>query len=426
MSRVRINASRALAGVAGMVALVLSVAGCGGDGSGQASGTTSPSTTSAPSVTSTAPSTPVPSPTGETSPTGDGSATPAANCPQRTLERLDLEQRVGQLFMGGVQVDQSPATVSEVLGETQVGSLLFIGQLTGGTAASAEAAQRARAVAGSPGGAEPFVAVDQEGGLVQHLKGPGFSTMPSAEEQGEMPLAQLRDEAESWGDELRAAGVDVNLAPVADVVPAEIGAANEPVGAVHRGFGADTAAVGRHVAAFVEGMAQADVATVVKHFPGLGKVEGNTDFSSGVVDTRTTRDDPDLAPFAAGLDAGAQFVMLSLATYEQIDPDRRAVFSPVVIEQMVRRGLGFDGVVVSDDLGAAAEVQDVPPAQRALDFLAAGGDIVVVATPDVLPEMTQAVIDEAESDPPFAAAVDQHVLRVLTAKEDMGLLSCAE
>lgn len=326
--------------------------------------------------------------------------------------------------MGGVQVGESPAVVSADLGAAHVGSLLMIGQLTGGTSASRQAAERGRTVAGAPAGVRPFVAVDQEGGLVQHLKGPGFASMPSAEEQADLSPAQLRDQARAWADDLDAGAVDVNLAPVADVVPSDIGDANEPVGAVERGYGPDREVVADHVVAYVQGMGEAGIATAVKHFPGLGKVEGNTDFSSGVVDDRTMRDDPDLQPFAAGLRAGAEFLMVSLATYEQIDPDRRAVFSPTVIDGMVRRDLGFDGVVMSDDLGAATEVEDVPPARRALDFLRAGGDIAIVSTPELLPEMTAAVIDEARSDPQFAAAVDEHVLRVLEAKQRMGLLSC--
>ena len=326
--------------------------------------------------------------------------------------------------MGGVQVGETPAYVSEDLGQAQVGSLLLIGQLTGGTSASAEAADRGREVAGSVDGVRPFVATDQEGGLVQHLKGDGFATMPSAQEQSAMPPAQLRTEAQAWGEDLRAGGVDVNLAPVADVVPEDIGEANEPVGAVQRGYGPDHDVVSEHVVAYVNGMSDAGVATAVKHFPGLGKVEGNTDFSSGVVDTRTTRDDADLAPFAAGLRAGAPFLMVALSTYEQIDPDRRAVFSPTVIDGMVRGDLGFDGVVLSDDLGVAAEVADVEPARRALDFLRAGGDIAIVSKAELLPEMTQAVIDEASEDTQFADLVDEHVLRVLTVKERMGLLTC--
>jgi beta-N-acetylhexosaminidase len=326
--------------------------------------------------------------------------------------------------MGGVRVDRTPAVVSATLGSTHVGAVLLVGQATGGTQVVDSAVTRARSVAGSPAGVRPLVAADQEGGLVQRLKGPGFETIPSASEQAEMTPNELRRRAKAWGEDLRAAGVGLDLAPVADVVPASIGTANRPIGAILRSYGSDPAAVGEHVAAFVAGMNDARVATAVKHFPGLGRVRGNTDVTNGVVDQSTTRDDPDLASFRAGLDAGAQFLMVSLATYSKIDPDHRAVFSPTVIDGMVRHDLGFDGVVLSDDLGLAAEVREVRPARRALDFVRAGGDMIVTVTPDILPTMTQAVIGAARSDAAFRSAVDQHVLRVLVAKQSLGLLSC--
>ncbi|WP_298325489.1 glycoside hydrolase family 3 N-terminal domain-containing protein [Haloactinopolyspora sp.] len=421
----RTRVATATGWLSAVVVITSALSACGGDEPSAAPSETE----SRPAASDTASPSPSGPPTAPQTPGTTPSSPPASpdvpvDCPDQTLARLDLDEKVGQLFMGGVQVGETPAYVSDDLGAAQVGSLLLIGQLTGGTSASAEAADRGREVAGAPAGVQPFVATDQEGGLVQHLKGDGFATMPSAEEQSSLPPQQLRSEAQAWGEDLRTGGIDVNLAPVADVVPEDIGDANQPVGAVQRGYGPDRSVVAAQVAAYVQGMNDAGVATAVKHFPGLGKVEGNTDFSSGVVDTRTTRDDADLEPFAAGLRAGAPFLMVALSTYEQIDPDRRAVFSPTVIDGMVRGDLGFNGVVLSDDLGAAVEVEDVPPARRALDFLRAGGDIAIVSTPELLPEMTEAVIDEAEADAGFAQLVDEHVLRVLTVKERMGLLTC--
>lgn len=414
----RIKIRRTAGCLAGAVAL--SLAGCGDSEQSSAPTDTAHGPTTSSNADPTENASP---PTSEPTPQQPDAS--AADCPEQTLGQLTLAERVGQLFMGGVQVGESPPLVSDNLGEANVGSILFFGQLTGGTAASADAADEAREVAGSPAEVRPFVAVDQEGGQVQHLKGDGFSTMPSAREQAEMTPEQLREEAATWGEELRAGGMDVNLAPVADVVPEEIGTSNEPIAAVDRGYGSDAAAVSEHVVAYVQGMADAGVGTSVKHFPGLGKVEGNTDYSSGVLDSLTARDDPDLAPFEAGLDAGADFLMMATATYELIDPEQRAAFSPVVLEAMVRDDLGFDGVVMSDDLGMAEEVADVPPGDRALNFFRAGGDIAIVATPEILPEMTQAVIDEVGDDPEFAEDIDQSVLRVLIAKDRMGLLGCS-
>lgn len=415
--------SRIGAGIAGAIVLgAAAISGCGGDRPVSGAEPTTPSDRTRPEPPGQTPSRA--SPTG--TPTADAtSRAPVRSCAERALDELSLRERVGQLFMGRVEVDVSPAFVPAALEDVRVGSVVLVGQATDGVDTVSAAVDRARTVAGSPAGVEPIVAVDQEGGRVQHLQGPGFERMPSAAEQAQLPPEELRANAREWGGDLRSAGVDLNLAPVADVVPESIGAANEPVGALGRGYGPDAGAVAEHVAAYVAGMADSGVASAVKHFPGLGKVRGNTDFSSGVVDTMTTRDDPDLAPFRAGVNAGARFLMVSLATYAEIDAEQRAVFSPTVIGGMVRGDLGFDGVVLSDDLGVAQEVSAVPPQQRALDFLRAGGDIVVVVgTPTTLLTMVDAVLAEAESDSSFRSLVDQSAMRVLTVKQQMRLLSC--
>lgn len=173
----------------------------------------------------------------------------------------------------------------------------------------------------------------------------------------------------------------------------------------------------------IKGMAAAGVDTTVKHFPGLGRVTGNTDITSGVTDDVTTRHDPYLAAFAQGVAAGAPFLMMSSAYHSRIDKAHPAAFSPTIINQMVRSDLGFKGVVISDDLGAAKQVSAWTPRSRAVDFIAAGGNMVLTVTPTVLPAMYQAVLIRAEHDAPFRAKVDASAMRVLAAKQAAGLLA---
>ncbi len=116
--------------------------------------------------------------------------------------------------------------------------------------------------------------------------------------------------------------------------------------------------------------------------------------------------------------------MVALATYTRIDPDRLAVFSPAVIQTMLRADLGFRGVVVSDDLGAAVAVADVPPADRAIEFIHAGGDMIVSKTAGPAAQMADALVARADDDPSFKQLVDKAALRVLEAKQASGLLPC--
>ncbi len=117
------------------------------------------------------------------------------------------------------------------------------------------------------------------------------------------------------------------------------------------------------------------------------------------------------------------FVMGSSATYPRIDPAEQATFSSVVVTDLLRERLGFDGVVISDDLGNARAVRDVPAGERAVRFLAAGGTSVLTVEPAIVPEMIDAVLARGEADPSFAATVDDAVRSSLLAKDRVGLLA---
>jgi beta-N-acetylhexosaminidase len=335
-------------------------------------------------------------------------------------------QRVGQLFAVGLQDDRLSSSEAGQIRRYHFGSVTFIVTTTVGATAIRAVTHAVQSLATSRTTARVgfFVAANQEGGVIQALRGPGFSRMPSAAVQGRMAVSDLRARATRWGQELAAAGVNFNFAPVLDVVPPGADAQNEPIGVLKRGYGHDPATVASHGLAFFRGMRRAGVATSAKHFPGLGRVKGNTDFAAGVVDRVTTRDDPYLEPFRQAVKAGVPFVMVALATYTRIDPDHIAVFSPVVMEQLLRGDLGFTGVIVSDDIGEAKAVGSIPPATRAVDFLEAGGDMIVSKTVPPAATMAGAVLARMETNPSFRSRVDDAVLRILRAKEAFRLVPC--
>lgn len=360
-------------------------------------------------------------------PTTVASTRVAAPTPsQRTCEdmaaALPVADQVGQLFMLAVDTGGLDAGTRKALERDRIGSVVLLGNTEAGSAAVAElTGELATLEVGSSG---MLVAVDQEGGQVQRLRGNGFTRIPPATKQGELAPDVLQTQAAQWGSELRAAGVRYNLAPVADVVPPELRYDNPPIGALDRHYGDTAAKAGPQVAAFVRGMREAGVATSLKHFPGLGKASANTDFDAAT-DDAVVPGDPDWAVFTDGIEAGADSVMVSSATYERIDPDHRAVFSSVVMTDQLRTGLGFDGVIISDDLGAAASVADVPAGERAVRFLTAGGDLVINADASVSDDMVQAVLEQAAADPDFAAQLTASAGRVLRLKASVGLTTCS-
>ena len=345
--------------------------------------------------------------------------------PASVLEQMSLRQRVGQLFVVGTPADRVDRRTRAQIGRLHVGNVMLTGRSYDGVRPPARVSRalRAEVDADSTAGVRLFVATDQEGGLVQVLQGPGFSTMPSALAQGRWEPRRLRRAATTWAGQLRRAGVNLNLAPVADTVPSRAAARhNPPIGRYDREFGFTTRVVARHAVAFARGMTDGGVVPTVKHFPGLGRVHANTDTRAGVTDRVTTRRDPYLAPFRAAVDAGVPVVMMSTAYYTHLDRRNPAAFSRFVIGTMLRGDLGFTGVVVSDDLARARQVARIPPGRRAVRFLAAGGDLVLSVDPDPVPEMYAAVLERARSHDGFKALVDAAALRVLRAKQARGLL----
>lgn len=372
-----------------------------------------------------APAAPVPAHAPEPVPVRFAAPAPPPTPAERVLGEMSLAQQVGQLFVVGTPAGELDRRTLRQIGDLHVGSVMLTGRSYRGVRPPARVSRalQAEVSRAATAGVRLFVATDQEGGLVRVLQGPGFSDIPSALVQGRWSPRRLRAAAARWAAELRRAGVNLDLAPVLDTVPSpRFARHNPPIGLYDRQFGYTPRAVAAHGVAFARGLADGRVAATVKHFPGLGRVRANTDTAAHVVDRVTRRDDPYLEPFRAAVDAGVPLVMMSTARYTRLDPGRPAAFSPYVVGTLLRRNLGFDGVVISDDLAHARQVAAIPPAQRALRFVAAGGDLVLSVDPAPVPAMHRAVLRRARTDPAFRALVRASALRVLIAKQRQGLL----
>jgi beta-N-acetylhexosaminidase len=387
-------------------------AGCGGG-----SADPSHSVAASPTVAHTYPRT-----------TAAASASPPASCPATVLASMSEAQRIGQLFLVGLPDNEVAGTVAGTITAHHFGSVIFGADSKGGIAGALQVATAVQALTSSAATDRVrfFVAANQEGGQVQALTGPGISDIPSALDQGSVSPGALTSMAVQWGRQLRAAGVNLNLAPVMDVVPAGTAAGNAPIGALDREYGHDAATVSAHGVAFLRGMASAGVATSAKHFPGLGRVTGNTDFTSSVVDDETTATTADLQTYQAAIDAGVPLVMVALATYTRIDPHELAVFSPTIVTGLLRKRMGFRGTILSDDMGVAAAVASISAGQRAISFVAAGGDLITTESLSVADEMDAALLSKVASDSSFRATVDAAALQVLTTKDSYGLLPCSK
>lgn len=335
------------------------------------------------------------------------------------LEELSPRELAGQLVLVGLPAGTE--IPEQVLTDHHAGGIFLLQVWK-----SAEAVERTvgRAADLSRSDLPPLIAVDQEGGQVRMLRGDAARRTPSAEELGAQGVDAVTAAYTSIGEDLAARGIQVALSPVADVVDPELGSANGPVGALDRGFGTDPAEVGECVAAATEALAAQGIGATLKHFPGLGRVEENTDFSAeGIEDEVTGPEDPFLDSFRAGIDAGAQLVMMSSAIYPQLEPDVPAMFSTAVTQELLRGRLGFEGLVISDDVGSAKAVAAVPVPERATRLLQAGGDVVLTADSSLAGELVDAIEAWAAEGNEQARRVRESAGRMLALKEQLGLLA---
>lgn len=373
------------------------------------------------------------SPTVAASPTpGSPSATaspspspsPSVDCVTAKVASLSLADQVGQLLMVGTPVG-SPAGIADAVRQYRLGGVFLAGRSSQSAASLLAATRTLQQAAGAATGIPLQIALDQEGGTVQTLSGTDFPPIPSAVVQGGWSTQMLKAQTADTARRLTAAGITMNLAPVADTVPAGTGSANPPIGALNRQFGSDPTKVASDIAAIVPASQGAGIMTTLKHFPGLGRVRFNTDTSTNAVDTTTTVTDPYLAPFSAGIKAGTGAVMVSSARYPKLDSQNIAAFSSAIITGLLRQRLGFTGVVISDDLGAAVAAQSVALGERAVRFITAGGDVVLTVRASDAGPMSAALVTAAQQSPEFAAKVRAAAGHVIAAKVRSGLYKCS-
>ena len=240
-----------------------------------------------------------------------------------------------------------------------------------------------------------LVCVDQEGGRVQRFR-EGYSALPPLQHFDEIhrldpdaALALAEEHAWLMASEIRASGVDLSFAPVVDLARG-----NRAIG--DRAFSDDPQVVAAFTRAYVHGMHSVGMAATLKHFPGHGTVLEDTHFDDAI-DPRPldVLRKEDLVPFAAGIEAGADAVMLAHVSYPAVAPEP-AGYSRFWIEDLLRAdvangGLGFRGVVFSDDIGMAAAHAAGGVQARIHAHLDAGCDVVLVCHPELVEDALQAV-----------------------------------
>ena len=337
-------------------------------------------------------------------------AVPRAPAPapaaRAAVDALPLTRQVGRLVVLRFAGTSAPGYVREVLREGRAaGAILFRDNLLDPGQTRALTAQLRRGSAGPP-----LICVDQEGGEIRILPW----APPERSQAAQAAAGAVRDDAQASARALRAAGVNVTLAPVADV-------ASVPGAALAgRAFASDFAAAARAIAESVRGWRAGGVAPTVKHFPGLGGATVNTDDAPATIDRSAAQlREQDLRPFRAAIEAGVPLVMAGHAVYPAIDPDRIASQSEPVIGGLLREELGFEGVVITDSTEAAAVQAVTGVREAAVRNVRAGVDVVLTTGRGSYIHVYRALLAEARRDPAFRTRVRESAARVLALQRSL-------
>ena len=327
---------------------------------------------------------------------------------QELLDSMTIEERVGQLFLARCNAESALTDIQEYhLG----GFVLFGADFEGQTPDSLrQTLSGYQAAAGIP----MLLAVDEEGGTVTRIsRFPAFRSQcfPSPREAfAGGGLTQALSNEEEICQLLQSLGINVNLGPVCDI-------SEDPNAFMYqRSLGQDAAATGDFVAGTVRLMNAYQIGSVLKHFPGYG-----ADTHTGLaVDSRSLQalESSDLLPFSAGIEAGCGAVLVSHNIVQALDRDSPASLSPAV-HRYLRDTMGFDGVVMTDDLVMEAITDRYGTGEAAVLAVQAGNDLLCSTD---YAEQYSAVLSAVLDGRIDFDALNASVMRVLKWKQSLGLL----
>ncbi|MET0762719.1 MAG: glycoside hydrolase family 3 N-terminal domain-containing protein [Thermoleophilaceae bacterium] len=329
--------------------------------------------------------------------------------------RLTPEELVDQVLLLGFEGTDASAPFLDKVRARQLGGVLIDRENWLDSATGTALAGGIRAAGREGDRIPPLIVTSQEGGPYRAL-----ADLPPEETQLEIGDSRSAQAAEDWAtgtaEALAAAGIDLNLAPLADVATLDSAVSD-------RAFSDDPAATAELTAASVRGCRSVGVACAVLHFPGLGAASQDTSRGPATVGLDpASLEDRDLVPFQAAFAERVPAVVLSLALYTAYDPVTPGALAEPVATGLLRDELGFEGVAITDDLGAGAVRAGQGVDAAAVDALAAGPDMVQIRSPTDQAGVRKRILEALESRELPEGRLREAATRVLELKRDQSLI----
>ena len=330
------------------------------------------------------------------------------------IAEMTIEEKVGQLIMVGFEGTQANEAIEIHIRERFVGGVVLFSRNIQSPQQTAELANELQRLVEATARQIPlFIGIDQEGGWVIRLK-EGATVLPGNMALGATNSTELAERAgEITAVELAAVGVNLNFAPVMDVN-------NNPDNPVigRRSFGESPELVSRLGISYIRGLQRNGVLATAKHFPGHGDTTVDSHFELPTVSHDLERIHAlELQPFRAAIDADVAAIMTAHIIYPAFDANRPATLSPTILTDLLRKELGFDGLLITDDMEMKAIDDRYRSGEAAVMAVEAGADIVMVLwTPTKQIEVFDALLSAVKSGRISQARLDQSVERILKSK----------
>jgi beta-N-acetylhexosaminidase len=329
-----------------------------------------------------------------------------------------LRRRIGQLLIGSFTGSDVPVEVRALAREFDFGGITLFGRL-GNIETPEQVAGLAFDVRGLGREMPAWVGIDQEGGRVARLRAPFTEWPPMAVLGRSGDEALARKFAAAMAAEMTAVGISLDYAPVLDI---HTNPKNPVIG--DRALGETPEVVGKLGRVIIEELQRAGVAACGKHFPGHGDTATDSHFELPIVEHPPDRLRAiEFAPFKAAIDANVAFIMTAHVLVTSVDDERPATLSAKIVQGMLREELGFQGVIVSDDLEMKAISNAYSPGEAAVAAIAAGCDAVLMcgtgktADIEVQAEALESLIHAVESERLPLKRVESALERNRQAKE---------
>ena len=340
------------------------------------------------------------------------------------LKKLTLEEKIGQMFLYGFKGKRANEDVKGIIEEYKPGGVILFTRNVESESQLLDLNNEIKKESFSVTGIPAFIAIDQEGGKVLRIKNFG-TVLP-----GNMNLGATRSSALSFlagkltAIDLEMLGINMNLAPVLDV---NTNARNEVIGV--RSFGDDPNMVASLGAAYIRGLQSRRVSATAKHFPGHGNTSGDSHFETPQLNrTEQLLRDVDLKPFISAIHDDVDAIMTAHISVPSVDPSKKpATLSHIIITELLRKNMGYNGLVITDDMEMRAVLGDGGIGKATVEAVQAGCDMItIVWTDSAKKEAYRSLLSAVKKNIITEDRIDESVKRILSVKIKRDLFNNAK